>query len=252
MKHLVDNYILSPSHPLTVALIGVGGTGSQVLTSLGRMNYALIQLGHPGLQVTAYDGDIVTPANVGRQLFAEQEVGMNKANTLVTKLNMFFGTRWESKPVYYGEESRTANIIISCVDSVKARIDIAERIKKGEGYLDTIRTYYWIDFGNTATTGQVVLGSAFKQIPQPDVKGEYEGYLKCITEMFDLTNVNESDSGPSCSLAEALSKQDLFVNSTLAQIGMAVMWKMFKSCVIDTHGVFLNLDTMKVNPIKIQ
>lgn len=251
MKHIVDNYIINPSHPLTVALIGVGGTGSQVLTSLGRMNYALLQLGHPGMQVTAYDGDIVTPANVGRQLFAEQEVGMNKANTLITKLNMFFGTQWESKPVYYGEDCTTANIFISCVDTVKARIEIAELIKKSNAYSDTLHTYYWLDFGNTATTGQVVLGSAFKTITQPEKQKGYQGYLKSITEMFDLTKVNESDSGPSCSLAEALSKQDLFINSTLAQIGMGVIWKMFKFGVIDVQGAFINLDTMKVNPIKI-
>ena len=31
--------------------------------------------------------------------------------------------------------------------------------------------------------------------------------------------VKEEESGPSCSLAEALEKQDLFINSTLAQLG---------------------------------
>ena len=113
MKHYVANYIINPAHPLTVALIGVGGTGSQVLTSLGRMNYALLQLGHPGLHVTAYDGDIVTQANCGRQLFAEQEVGLNKASALVTKMNMFFGTRWESCPRFYDNDCPRANIVIS-------------------------------------------------------------------------------------------------------------------------------------------
>ena len=72
-----------------------------------------------------------------------------------------------------------------------------------------------------------------------------------MTDFFDLKKVNEKDSGPSCSLAEALNKQDLFINSTLAQIGMALMWKMFTKGVLDTQGAFLNLETMKVNPIKI-
>ena len=45
--HFVDNYLLNPHHSVTVALIGCGGTGSQVLTSLGRISYALQQLGHP-------------------------------------------------------------------------------------------------------------------------------------------------------------------------------------------------------------
>lgn len=43
-KHYVANYILNPPHALSVAAIGCG-----------RMNYALRQLGYPGLQVTAYD-----------------------------------------------------------------------------------------------------------------------------------------------------------------------------------------------------
>ena len=90
--HYVNNYLLNPYHEVTVSLIGCGGTGSQVLTSLGRISYALRQLGHPGLYVTAYDGDIVTEANCGRQLFSTQEIGYNKAEVLVTKMNMFFGT----------------------------------------------------------------------------------------------------------------------------------------------------------------
>ena len=30
--HFTDNYLLNPQHPVTVNLIGAGGTGSQVLT----------------------------------------------------------------------------------------------------------------------------------------------------------------------------------------------------------------------------
>ena len=92
-KHYVANYILNPPHELSVAVIGCGGTGSQVLTALGRMNYALRQLGHPGLQVAAYDADIVTEANCGRQLFAEQEIGHNKAEVLTTKLPGYVRSR---------------------------------------------------------------------------------------------------------------------------------------------------------------
>ena len=217
------------------------------------MNYALRELGHPGLQVTAYDADIVTPANCGRQLFAPQEIGRNKAEVLVTKLNMFFGTEWESVPEMFTESSPKANIVVSCVDTVKARLEIAKNFDhypvRGAG-ADMARPYYWLDFGNTLDTGQVILGTT-RTIEQPKGTRNTVGDLRKVTEYFDLTKVNEKDSGPSCSLAEALSKQDLFVNSTLAQIGMALMWKMFTKGVLETHGAFLNLETMKVNPIKI-
>ncbi len=47
--HFTDKYLLSPTNPIVVNLIGAGGTGSQVLTALARMNHALIALDHPGL-----------------------------------------------------------------------------------------------------------------------------------------------------------------------------------------------------------
>jgi len=253
-KHFVHSYILDPAHPLSIALVGAGGTGSQVLTSLGRMNYALRELGHPGLHVKVYDSDIVTPANCGRQLFSPVEVGRNKAEVLVTKLNMFFGTSWESIPEMYGEKSEHTNIVISCVDTVASRLAIKSNLERpserGLNGYDMQKNYYWMDFGNTVNTGQVILGT-MHDICQNKRK-ENVGKLPCVTDIFDLKEVNEKDSGPSCSLAEALSKQDLFINSTLAQVGMALLWKMFTKGVLETHGAFLNLETMKLNPIKVE
>lgn len=87
--HYTDNYLLKPYHPVTVFIIGAGGTGSQVVTNLARMNAALQASGHPGLHVTLFDPDTVTQANIGRQLFSEAELGMNKAIAAVTRVNRF-------------------------------------------------------------------------------------------------------------------------------------------------------------------
>lgn len=238
---------------MTVNVIGCGGTGSQVLTSLGRMNYALKKLGHLGLHVCAYDGDIVTEANCGRQLFAPQEIGRNKSEVLITKLNMFFGTSWESVASMFKINSERANITISCVDTIKSRMDIKSNFANGKVnfYDDQHSALYWLDFGNSVDSGQVVLGTPHC-IEQPKGKKGCVDLLRDITEMVDLTEVNERNSGPSCSLAEALRKQDLFVNSTLANIGMALMWKMFTKGVLDIQGAYMNLETMKVNPIKLE
>lgn len=45
--HYIDNYLIDPQHPVTVNLIGAGGTGSQVLTCLARLDVTLRALGHP-------------------------------------------------------------------------------------------------------------------------------------------------------------------------------------------------------------
>jgi molybdopterin/thiamine biosynthesis adenylyltransferase len=73
MVHFADNSLLNPTNPISVNLIGAGGTGSKVLTALMEMNHSLIELGHAGLQVRLWDDDIVTSANLGRQRFAECE-----------------------------------------------------------------------------------------------------------------------------------------------------------------------------------
>lgn len=94
--HYIDNYLINPQHPVTVNLIGAGGTGSQVLTCLARLDTALRGLGHPGLFITVYDSDIVTEANIGRQLFSPSDIGLNKAQCLVTRMNNFFGNDWKA------------------------------------------------------------------------------------------------------------------------------------------------------------
>ena len=99
--HYTDRYLLNPHHPVTVFVIGAGGTGSQVATNLARMSIALQALGHPGLHVTVFDPDTVTEANIGRQLFSESELGLNKAVALVTRINRFFGFSWEAKRQCY-------------------------------------------------------------------------------------------------------------------------------------------------------
>ncbi len=254
--HYTENYLLNPYHQIDVNVIGAGGTGCQVVTSLARINCALMQLGHPGLHVTIIDGDIVTKANLGRQLFCASEVGMNKAVVLATRTNRFFGFGWDAVAGNYpAKDSSTANITITCVDNVSARIKIGKFLRKhkkrGQGRnTDVSHPYYWLDFGNTADTAQVVLGTINKVEQPQKSKVEAVGVLKCVDELFDLSNVKDEDSGPSCSLAEALKKQDLFINSTVTQFGCNILWKLFSGS-IENHGAFINMKTLKTNPIKI-
>lgn len=256
--HYTDNYLINPSHPVTVNLIGAGGTGSQVLTCLARLDITLRALGHPGLHVTVYDPDEVTEANIGRQLFGYSDLGLNKAECLVTRVNNFFGNAWEAKPAVFPESLKEttwhelANIFITCTDNVKSRLDLWNLLKAvpAKNYRDHTTPLYWMDFGNTQTAGQVVIGTIPKKIKQPK-SDQYRtvSSLKVITRYVRYSGVKVEDSGPSCSLAEALEKQDLFINSTLAQLGCDILWKMFRNGMIEHHGLFLNLGTMKVNPI---
>jgi len=255
--HFAEGYILNPYHPVTVNVIGAGGTGSQVVMALARMDHALRALGHRGLHVAVYDDDVVTEANLGRQLFTPLEIGCSKAVALVTRVNRFFGLGWDSIQSRYPSKDADAlaNITITCVDNVKARIAIGKhlRLGKSEGVEkdDTERPYYWLDFGNTADNGQVVLGT-IRKVKQPE-SADYEtvNQLPCVDQLYNLSEVKDEDSGPSCSLAEALTKQDLFINSALSQVGCDILWQLFSKGKIERQGLYLNLRTAKMNPINL-
>ena len=255
--HYTDRYLLNPHHPVTVFVIGAGGTGSQVATNLARMSIALQALGHPGLHLTVFDPDTVTEANIGRQLFSESELGLNKAVALVTRINRFFGFSWEAKGQCYPSgtsDSVLANIIITCTDNTRSRLELWRFLKKyREASVNNERAvYYWMDFGNAQTTGQVFIGTVRNKIRQPASK-EFMPVpgMNVITEEVNYSTIEEKDSGPSCSLAEALERQDLYINSILAQVGCDILWRMFKEGRTLYRGAYINLDTLRVNPIPV-
>ena len=249
--HFTDPYLLNPTHEITVALIGAGGTGSQVLTCLGRIDASLVALRHPGLYVTVYDPDVVTTSNMGRQLFTQQDVGLNKASCLVTRNNRFFGTDWDAVSGVY--DGKPANVVITCTDNIASRLYLQHFVKtEQDKRIEPFEKFiYWLDFGNTRTTGQAILGSLFVGQPASEMFKTVPR-LPLVTELFDYTKIDEQHSEPSCSLAQALQKQDLFINSTLAQLGCGLLWKLLREGMIEYHGIFLNLETLKTNPLKIK
>ena len=260
--HFTDNTLINPTNPVTVNLIGAGGTGSQVLTALARMNHALMELNHAGLSVRLWDDDIISEANLGSQLFAESELGLYKSVALINRANRFFGTNWKAETQKFEKDdlgklqsNMKSEIYISCVDSVKSRFDIAKilnELKIDKSYYRN-QCKYWMDFGNSQFTGQVLL-STIGNIRQPNSeKYETVENLPFITEEFgELLKISElEDDTPSCSLAEALEKQDLFINSTLAQMGSSLLWNLFRNGLTENRGFFLNLKNFHSQPIKL-
>lgn len=258
--HYTDNYLLRPYHPVTIFVVGAGGTGSQVITNLARMDTALQALGHPGLHITVFDPDIVTEANIGRQLFNETDLGQSKAMAIVTRINRFFGSTWVAESCHYPphrqdkENPKLANVIITCTDNVRSRLELWRYLKEYRemSVSNDKSPIYWMDFGNAQATGQVIIGTVRNKIKQP-LSSEYMPVPKMnvITEEVKYSTIKEKDSGPSCSLAQALAKQDLFINSILAQVGCDILWKMFKEGRTLYRGAYVNLNTLRINPIPV-
>lgn len=259
--HFTDNYLINPTNPITINVIGAGGTGSKVLTALMEMNHSLIELGHAGLQIRLWDDDIITSANLGRQRFAECETGLYKSVALINRVNRFSGTNWKAETIKFEKddlerlpEYAHATIYITCVDNVKGRFGVAEILKELSNrrhYRDVAK--YWLDFGNSQHTGQVIL-STIGSIKQPhSEKYETVESLPMVTEEFGelLQQSEQEDDTPSCSLAEALEKQDLYINSSLTQMGCSLLWSLFRNGMTQYRGFFHNLKEFTTHPIKV-
>lgn len=249
--HNIPAYFVNPTHPITVQLIGCGGTGSHLLGKLAQLNHTLIELDHPGITVEVFDGDDVSPANVGRQAYFSSDVGLNKASVLVSRVNRAFGINWIAVPEMYNNTySARANIAVTCVDSGKERMNIGKVLKEGnERYVpDYQRRYYWLDIGNAQHTGQVVLGT-LQAIKQP--KKRLKATLPTITEMYPNLATFDHKDQPSCSVRESLLTQDLCINAMMAEWGKKLLWTLFSKVRIEYHGVYVNLETFTSNPIPI-
>jgi len=244
IQHCISKHLLSRT--VRVALIGAGGTGSQVITALAQMHYALCKLGHPGgFDVTVIDDDKVSDANIGRQWFFPTDLGQYKADVLVNRVNMTMGTQWKSAPERVMASSiLDFDLVIGAVDTRAARFAIVRAIERAGGG----ETYY-ADFGNRATDGQFILGQVLS-----DKRKTNGGSLPHVGELFPEVmdaKVVDPDEGPSCSLAEALQKQSLFINRTLVSHGMAVVWELFWKQKISHHGVFVNLATGRTSSLAV-
>lgn len=263
IKHFIPEYFAYPEHPITVNLVGAGGTGSHVLHGLAGIHYSLRMLNHPGLYVRVIDGDKVSPFNVGRQRFSplDSQQEAYKASVLVSRINSYFGTAWEAinsmmerGNAVMNQQYKTANVLITCVDSGKARkqiIDFAMNKSLDNRYDPDRRGYYWMDFGNSRHTGQVVLGS-LRKLEQPKRKGVRE-WLPAVDELFPQIFDDEGEKDEtSCSMREALLKQDLFINQMLATWGQHLLWQLFTETSINLHGYFLNMKSGRSMPILLK
>ncbi len=234
------------SHKVSIALIGCGGNGSQMLTGLARLNHAITALGHPGLHVKVYDPDTVSEANMGRQLFGAFDVGASKAHVLVNRINAFFGLAWEAVHGRYDDNATRFGMAIACVDSARARHEIHAKLQR-------YGVHYLMDLGNRAADGQVLLGELFTGragMGAPANSAPLPSPYQVLPELIDLQA--KEDDTPSCGLAEALERQELFVNQSVVTPALSILWEFFRHGKLTWHGAFVNLRTGSMRPLNVR
>lgn len=243
MEHIIPQKLLNKV--VNVAVIGAGGTGSQLMTGLARLHQAMISCGHPGgLAVTLFDDDTVSTSNIGRQAFYPSDIDQYKASTIINRINLGFNLRWKStiSRVTKNTDFGSFDLVIGCVDTRAARKEILEA---GNG-----NASYWLDCGNMLDAGQCVLGQ-FNLIHQWNSS---QPRLPHIADLYpDMIDpkLDETDEIPSCSLAEAIEKQSLFINSAVSMWACNMLFEFFRFGKLNYHGNFINLKKGRVAPLAI-
>jgi len=250
--HHIDPRLLD--RRVTVHIAGVGGSGAQMAACLARLDIAIRALGHPhGLFVHAFDPDVVTESNVGRQLYSPSDIGASKAVVTMTRLNHFYGLDWDASTCrieqYWNRSQqsrgRDGDILISCVDSRAARRTFHEHLFAGGRYC------YWLDLGNSDHDGQVVLGEPAKN--GRTLSAVCNNRLPCVTELYPelFEDAQTEATEQSCSVRISLASQGLFVNDFAARNAAQLLYELFSRGELSAQGVVFNLDSKRSAPIPI-
>lgn len=245
MEHFIKASLLT--RKVRVAVVGAGGNGSHLINGLVQLHTAMVGLGHPGgLAVHVIDDDVVSESNVGRQTFVWSDIGQPKSAVLVNRLNQAFGLNWTAEVgrLEDGKSRGQIDLVVGCVDNRKARAAITTCFGAGA---------YYLDLGNRADDGQVVLGELGNRSHYA-VGKELRLRLPTVGELFPetlLASLDDGDDLPSCSLADALEKQGLFINRAIALQALNLLWRLFRHGRIESHGAFVNLAAGRVTPLMI-
>ena len=231
MQHLaraLPLHFLDQERPLDVVLVGAGGNGSAAFDNFIMLHQGLIALGGEGLHVTVYDDDEVSPSNIVRQRYWPHEVGMSKADALVSRTNMLLGTAWRSVPVRFDPlQHRPGSLLVTAVDNLATRQAIARA--------EAIGNPLWLDMGCSGSKGQVVLGRHKDCLPSD--------LLPNVVALFPDLMTRVDDNRPSCSAADSIRRQDLLVNQTVAGSAINLLWQAFRTGKIGYNGVIIDLET---------
>lgn len=237
-----------PSHwldrELKIALIGLGGTGSAMLTELFQMSGILSKIGGKPFIVDAYDGDLVSESNILRQSFWAHDIGQNKAEVLINRFNQFGGIEWNAIPEFFNGDHCKNNkydLIITAVDKASVRYEIGEALSKQNN------NALWLDLGNDNHQANVLMGSASGYSDSTPLPSPFQ----LFGQQWLKASKNEVDTA-SCSTHEAIQKQTFGVNGMTARSAASmILFPLLRYGKIDHHGLFIDLHEADISKMPV-
>lgn len=236
----------------TISIVGLGGTGAQIVRSVARMVYDMKVARLHTPKLVLIDPDRVEQKNVGRQLHVEADVGQSKAHVLMRRFNMALGLDIVAIDQLVKAEAhfeRWGNLIVGAVDNHLARRELA-----------SVHGAVWIDSGNHFNAGQVVIGNTgAPETMMRGIDGKNGGYayLPNAGLLFPSLLEPEPDAQPqpepqrSCAELVAAREQDLLVNDWMAPVMSQYIYKLLHRQPITSFVSYVSADGMNVRSVPI-
>lgn len=262
--------------PKLIAVVGLGGTGSQWARSIARMAWDMQHRGLECPRILFIDPDTVEEKNVGRQMFTATDVGKNKAEVLARRFNHALGLdiayrpekvhrdmfRFQNSQLYWSNYSETGYgssrhlLLCGAVDNHLARRELAQ--------IEAV----WIDAGNHFSSGQVVIGdtsdsgemhSILKEMESSvnhDVRlqhGRKVRHLLNVAGLFpDMLKPQTVHEIPlSCADLVALGDQHLLVNDLVATVAAGYTFNLLYRQPIQTFISYVDVLNLSVRSVPI-
>lgn len=227
-----------------ILVVGCGGTGGYVAEGLCRL------LAGSDIPLILIDHDRVEPHNLLRQHFLADDVGKFKSQALAERLARQYGQPIRYSVFPYDSElvdqeygstmySRMAQgIIIGCVDNAAARRSIAN---------DFQYSNWWLDAGNSHSSGQVLFGNATSLA---QLQGAFEEQSRRVSRLplpslqlpsllAPPTVVNPAPVD--CAEAVAANEQSPVINQAMAMLVLQFMYRILNN-QLTWMGAYIDLE----------
>ena len=191
---------MSDLQHINVVQVGVGGTGSYLVPPLKRFLMSLVKSTSYTANYYLVDNDTVEEKNTLRQNFNTDDIGKLKCEVfkddnliqpLPIKLEPSVYNLLLNKLTNRNKDITTINVIVGCVDTIQARVNIADLLELlyNKHFPNSI-TFY-VDSGNYINTGQSYVFDYQKKTAS-EIKEEINKYF------VENKDAVEMDELPSC------------------------------------------------------
>lgn len=227
----------SSCYDALVTIVGLGGTGAFLAEDLARLFSV-----HCGWRVrlALVDQDLVEEHNEQRQAFSKRDRGHHKAQVVGERLVRQFPIevalslapydhRRDAPRDQRGGTPPRLSLLIGCVDNPHARRELARTLET-DGYS---RPVWWLDLGNSAASGQVILGNV---LTAEELRGGFDPETQTCRALpapsIQAPELLQAPLAPlpapddDCAAAQIAGDQEPFVNRAIAALGLAVVTRL--------------------------